>query len=147
MIYDASFAYEVAVIMQDAITRILGPDPEDRFWYLTLYNETYPMPALPEGQAGEDISRGIVDGIYRYSAGPEAGPIRRRLTPEQICAPRCVLGTDVERGPGGPAHSGRGLRRQCRHLGRDLMEPLAHRRLGGRALEPPPPRRSPAGPW
>jgi pyruvate dehydrogenase E1 component len=74
MIYDASFAYEVAVIMQDAITRILGPDPEDRFWYLTLYNETYPMPALPEGQAAEDISRGIVDGIYRYSAGPDAGP-------------------------------------------------------------------------
>jgi pyruvate dehydrogenase E1 component len=74
MIYDASFAYEVAVIMRDAITRILGPDPEDRFWYLTLYNETYPMPALPEGQDGEDISRGIVDGIYRFSAGPDTGP-------------------------------------------------------------------------
>src|ERR1700677_4036216 len=53
MIYDASFAYEVAVIMRDAITRILGPDPEDRFWSLPLYNETYPMPALPEGQEGK----------------------------------------------------------------------------------------------
>jgi pyruvate dehydrogenase E1 component len=73
MIYDASFAYEVAVIMQDAITRILGPNPEDRFWYLTLYNETYPMPALPEGQIGEEISKGIVEGIYRYSAGPYTG--------------------------------------------------------------------------
>ena len=73
MIYDASFAYEVAVIMQDAITRILGPNPEDRFWYLTLYNETYPMPALPEGPDGEAISRGIVDGIYRFSAGPDTG--------------------------------------------------------------------------
>ena len=73
MIYDASFAYEVAVIMQDAITRILGPNPEDRFWYLTLYNETYPMPALPEGQDGAAISRGIVDGIYRFSAGPYTG--------------------------------------------------------------------------
>jgi pyruvate dehydrogenase E1 component len=73
MIYDASFAYEVAVIMQDAITRILGPHPEDRFWYLTLYNETYPMPALPEGPEGEAVSRGIVDGIYRYAAGPETG--------------------------------------------------------------------------
>ena len=60
MIYDASFAYEVAVIMQDAITRILGPDPEDRFWYLTLYNETYPMPALPEGEEGAAISRRCV---------------------------------------------------------------------------------------
>jgi len=73
MIYDASFAYEVAVIMQDAIRRILGPDPEDRFWYLTLYNETYPMPALPEGEEGAAISRGIVDGIYRFSAGPDTG--------------------------------------------------------------------------
>jgi pyruvate dehydrogenase E1 component len=73
MIYDASFAYEVAVIMEDAITRILGPNPEDRFWYLTLYNETYPMPALPEGQEGAAISRGIVDGIYRFSPGPDAG--------------------------------------------------------------------------
>jgi pyruvate dehydrogenase E1 component len=71
MIYDASFAYEVAVIMQDAITRILGPNPEDRFWYLTLYNETYPMPALPEGEEGAAISRGIVEGLYRFSAGPE----------------------------------------------------------------------------
>jgi pyruvate dehydrogenase E1 component len=73
MIYDASFAYEVAVIMQNAITRILGPNPEDRFWYLTLYNETYPMPALPEGEEGAAISRGIVDGIYRFSAGPDTG--------------------------------------------------------------------------
>jgi pyruvate dehydrogenase E1 component len=71
MIYDASFAYEVAVIMQDAITRILGPHPEDRFWYLTLYNETYRMPALPEGEEGEAIARGIIDGIYRFAAGPE----------------------------------------------------------------------------
>ena len=73
VIYDASFAYEVAVIMQDAITRILGPHPEDRFWYLTLYNETYPMPALPEGARGEEVRRGIVDGIYRFSDGPDTG--------------------------------------------------------------------------
>jgi len=71
MVYDASFAYEVAVIMQNAITRILGPDPEDRFWYLTLYNETYPMPALPEGEEGEAIRRGIVEGIYRFSEAPK----------------------------------------------------------------------------
>jgi pyruvate dehydrogenase E1 component len=73
MVYDASFAYEVAAIMQDAITRILGPEPEDRFWYLTLYNETYPMPALPKGDEGATINRGIIDGIYRFSAAPETG--------------------------------------------------------------------------
>jgi pyruvate dehydrogenase E1 component len=71
LVYDASFAYEVAVIMEEAIRRILGPEPEDRFWYLTLYNENYLMPALPEGDAGAAIRRGIIDGIYRFSEGPK----------------------------------------------------------------------------
>ena len=48
LVYDASFAYEVAVIMEAAVNDMLGPDPADRFWYLTLYNETYPMPALAQ---------------------------------------------------------------------------------------------------
>jgi pyruvate dehydrogenase E1 component len=80
VVYDASFAYEVAVIMQDAITRILGPNPEDRFWYLTLYNETYPMPALPEGDEGDAVRRGIVDGIYRFSPQPKGKGVLRRAT-------------------------------------------------------------------
>jgi len=81
MIYDASFAYEVAVIVEDAITRLLGPEPVDRFWYLTLYNETYPMPALPEGEGeGAQIRQGIVDGIYRFAAAPEIdGDLRATL--------------------------------------------------------------------
>ncbi|HUC06308.1 MAG TPA: pyruvate dehydrogenase (acetyl-transferring), homodimeric type [Acidimicrobiales bacterium] len=70
MVYDASFAYEVAAIVQNAISRIFGPDPEDRFWYLTLYNETYPMPALPEGAEGDAVAAGIIDGIYRFSPAP-----------------------------------------------------------------------------
>src|ERR1700723_1098927 len=71
MVYDASFAYEVAVIMEAAVTEMLGPDPKDRFWYLTLYNETYPMPALPEGAEGEAVRRGIIDGVYRFAPAPE----------------------------------------------------------------------------
>jgi len=75
----------VAVIMRDAITRILGPDPEDRFWYLTLYNETYPMPALPEGADGEAISRGIIDGIYRFSPGPVIKPAPKKKLHASLC--------------------------------------------------------------
>ncbi|HUN78768.1 MAG TPA: pyruvate dehydrogenase (acetyl-transferring), homodimeric type, partial [Solirubrobacteraceae bacterium] len=67
---DASFAYEVAVIMEEAIAEMLGADPKDRFWYLTLYNETYPMPALPEGEEGAAIRQGIIEGIYRYAPAP-----------------------------------------------------------------------------
>src|SRR6202167_1045649 len=65
--YEPSFAYEVAVIMEAAVTEMLGADPQDRFWYLTLYNETYPMPALPKGHDGDAVRRGIIDGIYRFA--------------------------------------------------------------------------------
>ena len=70
-VYDPSFAYEVAVVVEDAIGRMLGNEPEDRFWYITLYNENYPMPALPEGPAGDAVREGIVRGIYRYVAAPD----------------------------------------------------------------------------
>jgi pyruvate dehydrogenase E1 component len=71
MVYDASFAYEVAVIIEAAVTEMLGPNPVDRFWYLTLYNETYPMPPLPEGDEGAAVRRGIIDGTYRFADRPE----------------------------------------------------------------------------
>jgi pyruvate dehydrogenase E1 component len=80
MVYDASFAYEVAVIVEEAIAEMLGSEPQDRFWYLTLYNETYPMPAMPEGEDRETVRRGIVDGAYRYATAPEVpGDLRATL--------------------------------------------------------------------
>ena len=59
--YDPAFAYEVAVIIRDGIERMYGDEPEDCFYYLTLYNENYVMPAMPEG-----VEDGIVRGLYRY---------------------------------------------------------------------------------
>ena len=53
------------VIIRDGIERMYGPEPEDCFYYLTLYNENYPMPAMPEG-----VEDGIVRGLYRYRAAP-----------------------------------------------------------------------------
>jgi pyruvate dehydrogenase E1 component len=69
--YDPAFAYEVATIVRDGITRMYGDEPEDLFYYLTLYNENYPMPPMPDG--AED---GILKGLYRFAAAPE-GPSRR----------------------------------------------------------------------
>ena len=77
MVYDPAFAYEMAIIMEDAITRILGPEPEDKFWYLTLYNENYVMPPLPEGPEGEARRRGIVQGLYRFAEPADTGGGRR----------------------------------------------------------------------
>jgi pyruvate dehydrogenase E1 component len=69
--YDPAFAYEVAVLVEDGIRRMTGPDPEDRYWYLTLYNENYVMPALPEDPAeAERVRRGTVRGMYRFAGPP-----------------------------------------------------------------------------
>jgi len=59
--YDPAFAYEVAVIVEDGLARMYGPEPEDCFYYLTLYNENVAMPAMPDG-----VEDGIRRGLYRY---------------------------------------------------------------------------------
>ncbi|HET7719162.1 MAG TPA: pyruvate dehydrogenase (acetyl-transferring), homodimeric type, partial [Acidimicrobiales bacterium] len=69
--YDPAFAYELGVIVQDGMRRMYGPDPEDVFYYLTLYNENYVMPPMPEG-----AEPGILKGLYRFAPAPE-GPTRR----------------------------------------------------------------------
>ena len=67
--YDPTFAYEVAVIMQDGIRRMYGEDQENVFYYLTLMNENYHQPAMPEG-----AEEGIRKGIYKLEtvAGDKA---------------------------------------------------------------------------
>ncbi|EPO0037037.1 pyruvate dehydrogenase (acetyl-transferring), homodimeric type [Vibrio cholerae] len=57
--YDPTFAYEVAVIMQDGIRRMYG-EQENVFYYLTLMNESYAHPAMPAG-----AEEGIRKGIYK----------------------------------------------------------------------------------
>ncbi len=68
--YDPAFAYETSVIVRDGIRRMLAD--EDRFYYITLYNENYPMPPMPEG-----VEEGILRGIYLFRRGEEG---RRRVT-------------------------------------------------------------------
>jgi pyruvate dehydrogenase E1 component len=69
--YDPAFAYEVATIIEHGLHRMYGgshPDP-DVFYYITLYNENYPMPVAPEG---DDVAGGIVRGLYRFAPAPDA---------------------------------------------------------------------------
>ncbi|MGB7859354.1 MAG: pyruvate dehydrogenase (acetyl-transferring), homodimeric type [Acidimicrobiia bacterium] len=64
--YDPAFAYEVGTIIEHGIERMYGPDPDDVFYYLTLYNENYSQPAKPE-----NVDQSIIDGIYRFADAPE----------------------------------------------------------------------------
>ncbi len=63
--YDPAFGYELAVIIADGV-RAMYQDQEEVFYYLTVYNENYPMPPMPEV---EGIEEGIRKGIYRFSQG------------------------------------------------------------------------------
>jgi pyruvate dehydrogenase E1 component len=70
--YDPTFAYELVVLVQKGIERMHGKG-EDIFYYITLLNENYPHPGLPEG-VEEDIHR----GMYLYRKG-NAGKTRVQL--------------------------------------------------------------------
>jgi len=63
--YDPAFAYEVAVIIKDGMRRMYS-EGEDIFYYLTLMNENYVQPTMPEG-----AEEGIIKGLYRVRAAGE----------------------------------------------------------------------------
>jgi pyruvate dehydrogenase E1 component len=83
--YDPAFAYETAAIVQDGLRRMIG-DAEDVFYYLTLYNENYVMPAKPEG-----CDEGILAGMYRVRPAPEARTHRVQLLGSGSILPTQVL--------------------------------------------------------
>jgi pyruvate dehydrogenase E1 component len=65
--YDPAFGFELAVIIADGLRRMFV-EHEDIFYYLALYNENYPMLAMPEG-----VEDGIVKGLYKFKPGAEGG--------------------------------------------------------------------------
>src|SRR5438105_2850965 len=60
--YDPAFTYEIAVIIQDVIRRMYR-DGENIFYYITLMNEPYAMPTMPDGA---DVRSGILNGMYLF---------------------------------------------------------------------------------
>ncbi len=70
--YDPTYAYELAVIIQDGLRRMIG-EQEDVFYYITCMNENYTHPAMPAG-----VEDGIVRGMYLLQVGGQ-GKIRAQL--------------------------------------------------------------------
>lgn len=102
--YDPAWGYEVAVIVQEGLRRMYGED-EEIFYYLSVYNESYPMPAMPES---EGIADGIIKGMYAYNSTDSSdgqqhrpqlfgsGPIlRSALVAQQILKDSYGIGSDV----------------------------------------------------
>jgi len=97
--YDPAYVYEIAVIVQDGMRRMYQ-EGEDRFYYITLYNEDYPMPEMPKG-----VEEGILRGIYKYRAASSgkavvqlfgSGPIlNEALRAQTILAEKYGVASDV----------------------------------------------------
>ena len=126
--YDPAFAYEMGVIVREGIERMYGADPEDCYYYLTLYNENYPMPAMPEG-----VEDGILRGLYRFQGGAGRGP-----------APGAAPGE--RHGDAGRARraadAARRVRRRGRRVERDQLQVAPRRGIEHRAVEPAAPDRA-----
>jgi pyruvate dehydrogenase E1 component len=76
--YDAAYAYELSYIVKDALRRMYGaseehPAGEDIFYYLTVYNEPYVQPPVPDGYPGGEaaLESDILRGLYRVAAAPQ----------------------------------------------------------------------------
>lgn len=98
--YDPAFAYEMAVIVNDGMRRMYQEN-ENIFYYLTLYNENYTMPPMPEG-----VEEGVLKGLYKFRQGPTeaglkaqvlaGGPIiLEALRAQEILASKFGVGADV----------------------------------------------------
>jgi len=97
--YDPAYAFEIAIIVQDGIRRMYQ-NQEDRFYYITLYNENYPMPAMPDGLNPQ----GVLRGIYRFQPAKGqprvhlfgSGPIlNEAVRAQQMLAEKYNIAADV----------------------------------------------------
>ena len=119
--YDPAYVYEIAVIVQDGIRRMYQ-EGEDRFYYITLYNEDYAMPEMPKG-----VEEGILRGIYKLQ------PAANGKAAVQLFGSGPILNEALR----AQKHSGGEVRRRSRCVERHQLQRAASRRAGHRALEPP----------
>jgi len=96
--YDPAFVYEMAVIIQDGMKRMYEAG-ENCFYYITMYNEDYLNPAMPEG-----VTEGILRGIYKFKSSSKpaqiqlfgSGPILNEAVEAQtILAEKYNIAADV----------------------------------------------------
>ena len=99
--YDPAWAYETAVLVLDGMRRLYQED-ETAIYYITVHNEDYEMPAMPEG-----VEEGIIQGIYKYASKEVPGAkarvqlfgsgaiLRYALDAQKILAEKYQVASDV----------------------------------------------------
>jgi pyruvate dehydrogenase E1 component len=103
--YDPAYVYEMAVIIQNGLERMYEKS-ENCFFYITMYNEDYQNPAMPEGDGIREgsVREGILRGIYKFKAASKpaqaqlfgSGPILNEVVrAQQILAEKYSIAADV----------------------------------------------------
>lgn len=88
--YDPSFAYEVAVIMDYGIQRMMA-ERRDEFFYLTVMNENYAQPSMPKGVTRE----AIIKGLYKFASRGKKGAPRARLIGSGTIMNEVIAAADI----------------------------------------------------
>ncbi|HSA40884.1 MAG TPA: pyruvate dehydrogenase (acetyl-transferring), homodimeric type, partial [Mycobacterium sp.] len=89
--YDPAFAYEVAHIIESGLQRMFGENPENIYFYMTIYNEPYQQPAEPEGL---DLD-GLLKGIYRYRAATARRGNTAQILASGVSMPEALRAADL----------------------------------------------------
>ncbi len=99
--YDPAWAYETVVLVLDGMRRLFQED-ETGIYYITVHNEDYEMPVMPEG-----VEEGIIKGIYKYASNDVPGAkarvqlfgsgaiLRYALDAQKILAEKYQVASDV----------------------------------------------------
>ncbi|AWN52983.1 pyruvate dehydrogenase (acetyl-transferring), homodimeric type [Methylobacterium sp. 17Sr1-1] len=87
--YDPTFSYEVAVIVQDGLRRMYA-EQEDVFYYITVMNENYEHPGMPDGAAP-----GILKGMYLFREGKAGGKLKVQLMGSGTILREVIAGAEL----------------------------------------------------
>jgi pyruvate dehydrogenase E1 component len=89
--YDPAYAFEIAYIVESGLQRMYGENPENVYFYLTLYNEPYPQPPEPENFDPE----GLLRGIYRFRAAKEERGSTAQILASGVSMPAALKAADL----------------------------------------------------
>jgi pyruvate dehydrogenase E1 component len=89
--YDPAFAYELAFIIESGLARMFGENPENVFFYITIYNEPYAQPAEPENLNVDHLLK----GMYRFRPAPEKRSNVAQILTSGVSMPDALRAADM----------------------------------------------------
>jgi pyruvate dehydrogenase E1 component len=84
--YDPAFAFEIAYIVESGLARMFGQNPENVYFYITVYNEPYVQPPEPENFDPE----GLLRGLYRYYTATEKRSNKAQILASGVAMPSAL---------------------------------------------------------